>query len=158
MWSGLVRKVHQRRVLGEHTVDEVQITGDATTIVETTAGDEHHRDTDSPRIRDGVANEGIQPIISGDRAVVVERENRELRGVTDLPNLSSHTHPPQSRPGTAPVLRSARGPSAHRRTGSRRDDPGRRRQMGVQLVVFSLQCCRNSIHGKPLCIVSGSRD
>jgi hypothetical protein len=75
--------VHQRSVLGDHTIDEVQIPGNPTKIVETTAGDEHHRDTHSPRVGDGVANGWIQPITSSDRAVVIERENRKLHGVTD---------------------------------------------------------------------------
>lgn len=64
-----------RAVLGNHTIDETEPSGDTTQVVQASAGHEHHRIPQTARSRDTVDHGWIQPVIAGERAVVVQREN-----------------------------------------------------------------------------------
>ena len=65
-------------VLGDDTVDEMQIAGHATQLVEDPAGHEEHRIAACSRVGNRVAHRWIERLVVRDRTVVVEREHRRL--------------------------------------------------------------------------------
>ena len=73
-----VWKMHDRAVLGNYGVHETKLSGNATKIGENTAGHQQHCHATPTRYTDGVEHGRIQPIIARDRAVVVQRQNREF--------------------------------------------------------------------------------
>ena len=73
-----VWKMYHRAVLGNYAVHETKLSGNATKIAENTAGYQQHCYATPTRYTDGVQHVRIQPIIARDRAVVVQRQNREF--------------------------------------------------------------------------------
>ena len=51
-----VGKVHERAILGDHAVDEIEPPGDATQVVEAATGYEHDRNASTPRLGDGLSS------------------------------------------------------------------------------------------------------
>jgi len=67
-------------VFGDHAIDEMQVAGHPSKLVEDPPGHQQHDDALRPRGGDRGANRGIQRISMGDGAVVVEREHGQFHG------------------------------------------------------------------------------
>jgi hypothetical protein len=75
--------VNDRAVLGDHSVHNVQVTGDASQFVEDTASNQQHDDSSCAGSGDRLAHRWVQSVTAGDGAVIVQRDDRQLH--SELP-------------------------------------------------------------------------
>ena len=73
-----IREVQDRTVLGDDGVDEVQVASDPAQFAQDSSRDEQHRDAARPGVRNGSADGWIESIALGNRAVVVECNDRSF--------------------------------------------------------------------------------
>ena len=65
-------------VLGNDTIDEVQVTSDPPQFVKNSAGDQQNDAALGPGLRDRVSHRGIEHATLSDGAVIIERDNRHF--------------------------------------------------------------------------------
>jgi hypothetical protein len=80
-----VREMHNRAVLSDDTIDEVEVARNATELPEDPSRHEQHDDPAGASLRDRLAHGRIERISAGDRAVVVEGDDGQLHGVLQGP-------------------------------------------------------------------------
>jgi hypothetical protein len=67
--------VHDRTVLSDNAVDEIELACDAPKCVHSAARHEHDFDTAAARFRDRFAYGRIQSVVACDCPVIIQREN-----------------------------------------------------------------------------------
>ena len=70
--------MNDRAVLGDDTIDEVQVTSNPSQFVEDPTGDQQHDDALRPGGRNRVPHRWVQNVAASDGAVVVQRDDRQL--------------------------------------------------------------------------------
>ena len=94
--------MQDRTVLGDDGVHEVQVASDPAQFAQNSSRDEQDRDAARPGVCNGSADGWIESVALGDRAVVVECNDRKFHEILRIGRGSTQDRP--DRPGgPAPV-------------------------------------------------------